>query len=159
MTSKDSEQLSRKDRERERHRNEILDAAEAIFVRNGYEAATVEEIAKQAEFAVGTLYLFFKGKDELYGCVIQRIAQDFMDQFEKRILSLENAEDALAALIELRLTHFDEHRAFFRLVFGTSPGGGVDPVRYLPPQCVELHTRYIEAVTRLFQQGHRTGHL
>ncbi|MEI8195449.1 MAG: TetR/AcrR family transcriptional regulator, partial [Phycisphaerae bacterium] len=105
----------------------------------------------------GTIYLFFKGKDELYGCVIHRIAQDFIEQFEKKVLTLERAEDALAALIELRLTHFDQHQGFFRLIFGSSPGGGVDPVRYLPSQCLDLHTRYMEAVTKLFRQGIAQG--
>lgn len=153
MTRKDSKKMSRKDRERERHRGEILDAAEVVFIRNGYGAATVEEIAKQAEFAVGTLYLFFKGKDELYGCVIQRIIQEFTEQFEKRVLTTEGADEAIAALIELRLRHFDEHRPFFQLVFAPSPSGRVDP----PPQCVEMYDKYIEAVSKLFQQGVSQG--
>jgi len=145
--------LSRKERERESHRREILDAAETVFVRKGYHTATVEEIAHEAEFAVGTLYNFFQGKDDLYAHVVGKIAQDFMEALEARVLSLDDPEQAIAALIELRLTHFDEHRGFFRVFFETSPGGRVDPVRALPPQCVGLYDRYIEAVSKLFGQG------
>lgn len=157
MNEHSEEQSSRRDRERERHRREILHAAERIFIAKGFEATTIEEIAKEAQFAVGTLYLFFKGKEELYGCVIQRIAHDFMEQFQSRVLTQKNPEDALATLIELRLTHFDNHRAFFRLVFASPADGRIDLARALPPQCRQVHDRYIADVTKLFQQGISEG--
>lgn len=153
MSSKETKNLPRKERERQAHRREVLEAAERVFVRKGYHAATVEEIAQEAEFAVGTIYSFFKSKDELYAQVVGKIAQDFMEALEARVLSLDDPEQAIAALIELRLTHFDEHRGFFRVFFETSPGSRVDPVRALPPQCVGLYDRYIEAVSKLFGQG------
>ena len=73
MAREQPKQMPRRERERAQHRCEILDAAERVFVSKGYEAATVEEIAKGAEFSVGTLYQFFAGKRELYECVIERI--------------------------------------------------------------------------------------
>lgn len=153
MAKAQSKRPSRKERERETHRREILDAAEAVFVRNGYHGATVEQIAREAEYSVGALYNFFKGKDDLYANVMGKIAQGFMDAFAARVLSLEDPERAIGALIELRLTHFDEHRGFFRVFFGTSPGSRIDPVMALPSQCVGLYDRYIEAVSKLFQRG------
>ncbi len=153
MAKAQPEKLSRKARERERRRREILDAAETVFVRKGYHAATVEEIAQEAEFAVGTLYNFFQSKDDLYAQVVGKIALDFMEVVEAQVLSIDDPEQAVAALIELRLTHFDEHRGFFRVFFETSPGSRVDLARALPPQCIGLHDRYIEAVSKLFRQG------
>lgn len=157
MAKAQSRKLSRKERERESHRREILDAAETVFVRKGYHEATVEEIAREAEFAVGTLYNFFQGKDDLYAQVVGKIAQDFMEVFESQVLSLHDPEQAIAALIELRLTHFDQHRGFFRVFFETSPGSRVDPVRALPPECVGLYDRYVDAVSTLFGQGVSRG--
>jgi len=153
MAKAQSRKLSRKERERESHRREILDAAEAVFVRKGYHGATVEEIARQAEFSVGTLYNFFEGKEDLYSQVAGKIAQDFMERFEARVLSLDDPEQAIGALIELRLTHFEEHRNFFRVFFETSPSSRVDPVGALPAQCAGLYDGYIEAVSKLFEQG------
>ena len=71
MLDRDDGKMTRKERERERHRREMLEAAERVFVRKGYHDATVEEIAQEAEFAVGTLYNFFKGKDDLYARVVE----------------------------------------------------------------------------------------
>jgi len=157
MTNVEIEQMSRKERERERHRREILSAAERIFARKGYHATTIEEIAKEAEFAVGTLYNLFKGKDDLYANVIEGFAQEFFGRFEQRVLSIEDPEAAIAALIELRLTHFDEHREFIRIFYEASPGSRVDPVRSLPERVVQMHERYVELITHIFERGIARG--
>jgi AcrR family transcriptional regulator len=57
---------TRKERQRERHRNEIVVAAERLFLSQGYENTTMKEIAKSAEFAKGTLYNYFESKEDLY---------------------------------------------------------------------------------------------
>jgi len=65
VSNRTNRRLSRRDRERERHRQEILEAAERVFVREGYHAATVEAIAREAEFGIGTIYNFFQSKEDL----------------------------------------------------------------------------------------------
>ena len=147
----------RKQRERERHRREILEAAERVFVRKGYHAATTDEIAAEAEFAVGTLYNFFRSKDELYWQVVEGIARDFMDVFERRIMTIQNPQDAIAALIELRLMHFEEHRGFFRIFFEALPGSRLDPARALPVNCLPLYDRYVKSITSVFARGIKDG--
>jgi AcrR family transcriptional regulator len=157
MTHEPAKKLSRKERERERHRREILEAAERVFVRKGYYLATVEQIAQEAQFAVGTIYNFFTGKEELYSQVVEKIAQDFMEVFEQQVLTRSDPEEAIGALIELRLTHFDDHRGFFRVFFETSPGSRLDPPRALPPNCVGLYDRYLDAVSGIFERGITDG--
>ena len=58
--------VSRRERERQGHRREILAAAVKLFSRKGFEKTTMADVAAEAEFAVGTLYKFFKDKQELY---------------------------------------------------------------------------------------------
>jgi AcrR family transcriptional regulator len=57
---------TRKERQRERHRNEIIEAAERLFLSQGFENTTMKEIAQSAEFAKGTLYNYFESKEDLY---------------------------------------------------------------------------------------------
>ncbi len=153
MVSDNNRRLSRKEREREAHRREILDAAERVLVRKGYHAATVEEIAQEAEFSVGTIYNFFKGKEDLYARVVEKIAGDFMEFFRREVKTRKTPEEAIGALIELRLRHFDDHRGFFRVFFETSPGSRIDPKRALPSDCARLYDSYIEDVNSIFQRG------
>ena len=157
MPDEVARKLGRKERERQAHRREILEAAERVFVRKGYHGATVEEIAQEAEFAVGTLYNFFKSKEEMYAEVIRKIAEDFQDVFERQVLTRDRPEEAIGALIELRLKYFDDHRGFFRVFFETSPGSRIDPSRALPRGCVDLYDRYVEAVTGIFDRGVKDG--
>jgi TetR/AcrR family transcriptional regulator len=153
----DREQLSRKDRERERHRKEILKAAERVFALKGYQGATVEEIAKEAEFAVGTIYKFFKGKEELYIQAAESLFQEFMRQFEQTVLSIADPEEALGALIELRLTYSEAHRRFLRVFFETLRGNRVDPVHVIPAHLARVHDEYMESIRRLFERGVADG--
>jgi len=153
MPDRDDGKMTRKERERERHRLEMLEAAEQVFVRKGYHGATVEEIAQEAEFAVGTIYNLFKGKDDLYARVIEGIAQDFMKEFEANVLSSDDPEQAIAAVIELRLTHFEDHRGFFRVFLDAAPGSRMDPAQAFPEDCAALYDRYVDAVTEIFRRG------
>ena len=56
----------RKQREKEQRRQEILTAARRVFSSKGFNATTMEEIASRAELSPGTLYLYFKNKEELH---------------------------------------------------------------------------------------------
>ncbi len=65
----------RKERERERRRQQIIVAAKRVFSEKGFNKATMEDIAKEAELSPGTIYLYFKNKDELYASLSLRILQ------------------------------------------------------------------------------------
>jgi len=57
---------SKRDVVAEFRRGEILDAARRVFAARGFAAATVEEIAKQAGIAKGTIYLYYRSKTDVY---------------------------------------------------------------------------------------------
>ncbi len=65
----------RKQRERERRRQQIIVAAKRVFSEKGFAKSTMEDIAREAELSPGTLYLYFKNKDELYASLSLRILQ------------------------------------------------------------------------------------
>jgi len=65
----------RKERERERRRQQIMVAAKRVFSVRGYHKATMEDIAKEAELSPGTLYLYFRNKDELFSSLFIRVLQ------------------------------------------------------------------------------------
>ena len=65
----------RKEREKERRRQQIIVAAKRVFSARGFNKATMEDIAKEAELSPGTLYLYFKNKEELYASLSLRVLQ------------------------------------------------------------------------------------
>jgi AcrR family transcriptional regulator len=65
----------RKEREKERRRQQIIVAAKRVFSEKGFNKSTMEDIASEAELSPGTLYLYFKNKEELYASLSLRILQ------------------------------------------------------------------------------------
>jgi len=81
--------LSRKERERLRHKEEILTAALRLFSEKGFHNVSMQEIADESEFAVGTLYKFFEGKESLFAALIgscaRRISDILMPILEEKV--------------------------------------------------------------------------
>lgn len=73
----------RKAREKERRRNAIIDAAEKVIFSKGLEQATMAEIAQAAELSKGTLYLYFKNKQDLYIAICERGSNMLNRKFSK----------------------------------------------------------------------------
>lgn len=59
------------DEEKSQRRDDILAAAKAVFARNGYQATTIADIAKQAGLAYGSVYWYFSSKDELFHSLME----------------------------------------------------------------------------------------
>ncbi|REL24870.1 TetR/AcrR family transcriptional regulator [Rhodohalobacter sp. SW132] len=66
------EKISRKEKERIRRRDHILDTAEVLIKEIGFDSTTMDQIAEQAEVGKGTLYLHFKSKTDIYLAICER---------------------------------------------------------------------------------------
>ena len=64
--------VTRRERERQEHVRHILNVAGDMFAKRGFFKVTMKDIAERAEFALGTVYSFFKGKQNLYQQAIEQ---------------------------------------------------------------------------------------
>lgn len=80
----------RKQREFVLRRQEILQAAQHLFARNGFSKVSMQDIARASEFSVGSLYNFFNNKNELYQCLIAETALRIRDQLLTALSQGEN---------------------------------------------------------------------
>ena len=62
----------RKEKEKEIRRNDIIEAAERIFFKKGYDNATMDDVAKEAEFSKRTVYVYFNSKEQIYFEIMTR---------------------------------------------------------------------------------------
>jgi AcrR family transcriptional regulator len=60
----------RREREKQKRRRDILDAARALFFEKGLRATTIDDIARSTELARGTIYLYFETKEEIYATIL-----------------------------------------------------------------------------------------
>ena len=63
--------IERKAREKQQLKRQILDAARDLFVREGYEAVSMRKIAAKIEYSPGSIYTYFKDKDEILDCLCE----------------------------------------------------------------------------------------
>lgn len=97
--------------EKEKKKNTIIKAARIIFFEKGFEKATMDEIAKKANIAKGTLYLYFSSKMDLYYSIVliglDKIKTIMQDNFEKTKTGLEKTVAMGNSFIEFFLKHPD----------------------------------------------------
>jgi AcrR family transcriptional regulator len=94
MTATKSKQ--RRAREKEGLREEILDAARTLFVKEGYESVSIRKLADKIEYAPGTIYLYFRDKAE----ILDRICEETFAKLIVRMQAIEH--DTAAPLDKLR---------------------------------------------------------
>ena len=118
----DTDKLSRRQRERQRHRDEILSAALRLFSERGFHAVSMQEIAAAAEFATGTLYNFFASKEALFEEMTHVWGDRIVSDLSATLDGPGAEVDRLRAFIRQQPTLQEEHTEFIKVYvseFGT----------------------------------------
>ena len=151
---------TQKRRERERHarREQIVEAAKEVFGEKGFMAATAEEIARRAEVAVGTLYLYFKSKEEMYVSLLFEGLDLFRQELE-RIQGLPlRPDEKLRAFWDFLYTFYARYPAYYRIVSFLHTAGLREAVsRDLLEEVKRRTGRNFSLAARLVRQGMMAG--
>ena len=150
-------ELPRKERERLRHRREMLEAAETVFSRKGFYGTTVQEIAEEAEFSVGAIYNVFESKEDLYFQLVEMRADEYIDTVYKQIGAAAEPIEKIRVVITTKLDFFKQHKQFFRIfshVVGEGRPGSPPP---MSERCLREYAQYQERLKGIFQEGIRQG--
>ena len=94
-------------------KNTILNIAAIIFSKFGFHKTTIDEIARAAHKAKGSVYYHFKSKEELFQAVIDKEFQMLRDELIKAIDSGKNAKEKLANYITVRMKTLNELTNFY----------------------------------------------
>ena len=109
----------RKEREKQLRREEIVLAAEKIFFSKGFDLSTMDDIAEEAELSKGTLYLYFKSKEDLHMAVarnsIRILRAVTLKATEGAGTALEKLGRMGRAVIEFSRTNPDRMRSIMTL--------------------------------------------
>jgi AcrR family transcriptional regulator len=148
----------RKEREKERRRQQIIVAAKRVFSENGFNKATMEDIAREAELSPGTLYLYFKNKEELYASLSLRVLQYLHIRVEH--VNKEELDPAarLEALIEAMYDVYDFDPLIIINMFHLQSS---ETLKNFSPALLaeikELSSKSIGSIAKIFQEGIKQG--
>jgi len=111
----ETEKISRKEREYLAHREEILSAAEKVFAAKGFFPTTMSDIAREAEFGTGTLYKYFKSKEELYFTLIDEKVEEINRLVKAELSQKTSAVERIKKVLGLQFEFFEQNHDFFRI--------------------------------------------
>ncbi len=147
---------SRKERERQRHRQEILSAALQLFAEKGFHNVSMQEIAAAAEFATGTLYNFFPSKEDLFFELLVATAEESLGLLLSALDGPDDERDKLSRYIHLHEQVVREQGAALRL-YVLESGGRCLPGPRVEAKKKELDERIASRLSQVIASGISRG--
>jgi TetR/AcrR family transcriptional regulator len=145
--------LPRREREKLRQRQEILDSALDLFSDKGYHNVSMHEIASEAEFAIGTLYKYFQNKEELYKTIILEECDKFDAAFTNAIDIPGDEVEKLRSYIHTKAARFRDNLAFVRLFLAESRGASYNINAGLDETVRKRYYEFLKRLSLVFESG------
>lgn len=134
-------------------RERILRGAIKVFARKGFYATRVSEIAKAAGVADGTIYLYFKNKDDVLVSIFEDRITKLLAVLRKEIDRAESFEEKLRIVVELQLGLLEGQRDLAEVVTVNLRQSS----RLLKEYAAPLFTEYLELIGSVIAFGQKEG--
>jgi len=134
-------------------REAILRAAIKVFARRGYFSSKVSDIAGEAGIADGTVYLYFKSKDEILHSVFDQAMERFIGEGRAELIKLRSPVDKLRKIAELHLARLGSDRDL-AIVFQVELRGSTKFMREF--SAAGFHD-YLEVIRSTIEAGQKKG--
>ncbi len=134
-------------------RTAILRSATRIFAQSGYFNAKVADIARDAGIADGTVYLYFKSKEEILHSIFDEGMEDFFAEGQKELAQLENPLDKLRKIARLHLEKLSADRDL-AIVFQVELRGST---KFMEEFSAAGLAQYLDLIRECFEEGQKAG--
>lgn len=131
----------------------ILRSAIRVFAAKGFFASKVSDIAKEAGIADGTVYLYFKSKDEILRSVFDRAMDDFISEGLAELKRLSDPVTKLGRIAELHLEKLGQDRDL-AIVFQVELRGST---KFMQEFSAAGFREYLELIRKTIEEGQRNG--
>lgn len=145
----------RKEREREQRRLQILSAGEKLFLEKGYSSVTMDEVAKTCELSKGTLYIYFKSKEELFYTIKLKGMSILIDMFDDGLKSKSTVLLKLIAIGQTYLDFYYQHTNYFKIInyLGDHYDSEKEEVKELKRQFFIMGNEPWNKIVKIIEQG------
>lgn len=134
-------------------RRRILDAALKVFARDGYYNAKVSEIAKLAGVAHGTIYLYFKNKEDLLISIFKELVGELLEHVKAEVERVSSPKEKLRRLIELQMKLAQEYRELSELILIELRQSS----KFLRSDAINIIEEYIRLIEGILRRGMEEG--
>jgi len=133
---------------------EILHAAYRVFAEQGFDQATIAEIARVAGVAKGTIYLYYPSKQDIYSAALRQSAADLAARTKAAMDRATGAGEKVRAFIDTKLRYFEAHRDFFRIYY-TEAGRALCRHGHHAKHIDDLFLEQVKALDQVLQHAVR----
>ncbi|MEO6185117.1 MAG: TetR/AcrR family transcriptional regulator [Steroidobacteraceae bacterium] len=144
-----SELTDRRREEKDRRRSEILDAAAAAAAEGGFDAITMDQVARRARLSRALVYVYFEDKAALYLALYERALELLLEQFARATRDAPNGLARVAAMANAYVAFSQEHGVHFEALARFEARSATD-LQAVPDRCLELgdasHAHLIAAI-------------
>ncbi|MEO8074123.1 MAG: TetR/AcrR family transcriptional regulator [Acidobacteriota bacterium] len=134
-------------------REAILRAAIKVFAQKGYFNSKVADIAGFAGIADGTVYLYFKSKDEILHSIFDRAMEDFISEGKREIAEIAEPEKRLRRIAELHLEKLGADRDL-AIVFQVELRGST---KFMEEFSAAGFADYLKIIQQTIEDGQKSG--
>ncbi len=149
----EEQKLPRREREKLAQRREMMAAALELFSERGFRNVSMQEIAEKSEFAIGTLYKFFRNKEDLYRALILEQSSRFHEAVTKAIEGPEEEIEKLRNFVKAKGEVFRANVAMIRLYFSETQGARVNVMAGFDSEVRERYRRFLRSFASVFESG------
>lgn len=146
-------ELPRRERERLGQRQEMLSAALGLFSEKGFRHVSMQEIAEKSEFAIGTLYKFFRGKEDLYKALITERAHTFEEALRLAIGGPDQEIEKLRSYVRTKGELFRSNASMIRLYFAETQGASFNIKAGLDSELRKRYVNFLITLASIFESG------
>jgi AcrR family transcriptional regulator len=140
-------------------RGSIEDAALRVIARDGLARATMQAIAEQAGVAKGTLYLYYRNREELLERAAHCAFTELVTRLQAVLAQPRPLAERLRELVLTKIEFFDAHQEFFRVYMATRhPEEQSERARHRRRRRPQ-YALYLERLTAFFAEGMRAGEI
>jgi TetR/AcrR family transcriptional regulator, fatty acid metabolism regulator protein len=134
-------------------REAILRAAIKVFAQKGYFSSKVADIASEAGIADGTVYLYFKSKDEILHSIFDRAMEEFIAEGKREISEISDVKDKLRRIATLHLEKLGADRDL-AIVFQVELRGST---KFMEEFSAAGFAGYLDIIRATFAEGQQQG--
>lgn len=134
-------------------REAILRAAVKVFAQKGYFSSKVSDIASEAGIADGTVYLYFKSKDEILHSVFDQAMKVFIEEGKKELALIDEPSQRLRKIAELHLERLGADRDL-AIVFQVELRGSI---KFMQEFSAAGFADYLDIIRQTVEDGQRSG--
>jgi TetR/AcrR family transcriptional regulator len=143
----------RRKREKEQRRQQILDASRTLLFKKGLTAISVNQIARQAELAVGTIYFYFRSKEEIFAALQEEGLELLLGDVQRALEAGANATECLHNIAQAYLNFSQEHKNYFDVINYFLSAADVMFTPEIKQQIDQHGIRILKVVEQALQDG------